>query len=73
MGRATAGCLENLTFDVRDVNAGLRERADVILAFDTVHDLPDPGSTLRNIASSLREDGYFIMVEFNFPPTWPRT
>ena len=38
---------------------------DIVMAFDTIHDLRDPSGVLRRIATTLRVDGYFVLVEFN--------
>jgi 2-polyprenyl-3-methyl-5-hydroxy-6-metoxy-1,4-benzoquinol methylase len=38
---------------------------DLVTAFDVVHDLADPASTLQRVRSALRPDGVFLMVEPN--------
>ena len=51
-------------FEVRDV-AALDETAafDLITAFDAIHDQAKPAVVLAGIASALRPDGVFLMVD----------
>ena len=56
----------NLTFLLRDAREPLDIECDLILAFDTIHDLPEPQSVLKNIHNALRDSGHFVMVEFDF-------
>ncbi len=65
-GRAEARQLNltNARFEVRDV-AGLAvvEGYDLITAFDAIHDQAQPAEVLARIATALRHDGVFLMVD----------
>lgn len=57
--------LRNTDFEVCDV-AGLDDELneyDLVLALDAIHDQAFPRVVLRNIASSLRPDGVFLMQD----------
>ena len=56
----------NVTYIVGNAPDPIPRCFDVVLAFDTIHDLPDPAGVLRNIAHALSEEGFFVMVEFDF-------
>jgi SAM-dependent methyltransferase len=40
-----------------------REAFDLVLAFDAIHDQPEPGQVLENIRRALRTDGVFLMQD----------
>ena len=62
--RAAERGLANLRFERRDATRLDLERAlDVVLALDTVHDLPDPLAALAGIRRALRPGGVLVMVE----------
>jgi SAM-dependent methyltransferase len=65
-GRAEAARrgLSNARFEARDVSdLDLRERFDLITAFDAIHDQAQPARVLAGIARALRPDGMFLMVD----------
>lgn len=56
--------LTNARFEARDVtNLGVRERFDLITAFDAIHDQAQPARVLTGIETALRPDGVFLMVD----------
>ncbi|HEV2068685.1 MAG TPA: class I SAM-dependent methyltransferase [Acidimicrobiales bacterium] len=56
--------LSNATFERRDVtDLGQSDRFDLITAFDTIHDQAHPAEVLAGVASALRADGVFLMVD----------
>ena len=60
---ASAG-LTNATFELRDVTElGVTEAYDLVTAFDAIHDQAHPARVLAGIASALRDDGVFLMVD----------
>ena len=63
---AQAWGLTNATFvecDVaRDVDPGI---ADLVTAFDTIHDQADPARVLANVRAALRPGGVFLMADMN--------
>ena len=62
-GRAAERGLGNLRFERRDATRlGLEQALDVALAFDTVHDLPDPRAALAGIRRALRRGGVLVMI-----------
>lgn len=62
--RAAEHGLGNLRFERRDATRLDLERAfDLVLALDTVHDLPDPALALTGIGRALRPGGVLVMVE----------
>lgn len=59
--------LSNVSFAVMDVVDFPTEPAyDLVMAFDTIHDLAEPGAVLSRIRQSLAPDGVFLMIEFKF-------
>ena len=57
--------LRNVRFEVQDAaTLETPNRYDLITAFDTIHDLAQPGKVLKNIAAALGPDGTFFMGEF---------
>ncbi len=65
-GRAEAQrwALSNVQFEVKDV-ANLDEpgRYGLITAYDVIHDLAQPAKVLSVVASALRPDGIFLMID----------
>jgi SAM-dependent methyltransferase len=62
--RAAERGLANLRFERRDATRlGLERALDVVLAFDTVHDLPEPRAALAGIRRALRPGGVLVMIE----------
>ncbi len=60
---ASAG-LTNATFEIRDVTElGMTKAYDLVTAFDAIHDQAHPARVLAGIASALRDDGVFLMVD----------
>jgi SAM-dependent methyltransferase len=56
--------LGNAHFEVKDMaTLDAVERFDLITAFDAIHDQADPARVLSNIATALRSDGVFLMVD----------
>lgn len=56
--------LTNANFELRDVTElGVTEAYDLVTAFDAIHDQAHPARVLAGIASALREDGVFLMVD----------
>ena len=64
-GEADRLALGNATFEVRDA-AGLPPgSADLVVAFDVVHDLARPDETLGAIQNALRPGGVLLMAELD--------
>lgn len=62
--QAAASGLDNVRFEVRDVTeVGILGPYDVVMTFDTVHDLADPAGTLRAAREALVPGGIFLMAE----------
>lgn len=59
-----AGVADRLTFRKQDVHDGLRERSDVAMTFDAVHDFKDPAQAFRAIYDGLEDDGAYLLLEF---------
>ena len=56
--------LANAQFEARDVtDLGIRQRFDLVTAFDVIHDQAQPARVLAGIAEALRPDGVFLMVD----------
>lgn len=56
--------LPNAEFVVRDVtDLGVSDEFDAVTAFDAIHDQAHPARVLANIATALRPDGTFLMVD----------
>ncbi|WP_427017682.1 methyltransferase domain-containing protein [Pseudarthrobacter sp. P1] len=67
-GRAEAAAwgLDNAHFQERDASTlDLAGTLDLVTAFDMVHDQAHPAAVLRNIHTSLRPGGTFLMVDIN--------
>lgn len=62
--------LANATFTMMDAaQFPARPPFDLILAFDTIHDLPTPEAVLNRIREALSADGAFLMIAFKFNST----
>lgn len=64
--RSEAGSagLTNATFEIRDVTElDVTEAYDLVTAFDAIYDQAHPARVLAGIASALRDDGVFLMVD----------
>jgi cyclopropane fatty-acyl-phospholipid synthase-like methyltransferase len=62
---ARAMGLANVTFRVEDITGQPQQPGyDLVTAFDTIHDLPDPALMLKRVRESLRPGGLLLMVEF---------
>jgi 2-polyprenyl-3-methyl-5-hydroxy-6-metoxy-1,4-benzoquinol methylase len=55
--------LDNVGFEVRDASAVQPASADLVLAFDVIHDLARPFEALRAIRNAVRPGGVFLMAE----------
>jgi len=55
--------LDNAAFEVRDAADLEPGSADLVLAFDVIHDLAHPYETLRAIRDALRPGGVLLMAE----------
>jgi len=56
--------LENVAFELRDVTGlDMKERFDLITAFDAIHDQARPDRVLAGIYEALRTDGVFLMQD----------
>lgn len=55
--------LENARFEIRDALELEPGSADLVTAFDVIHDLPRPQETVRAIHAALRPGGVFLMVD----------
>lgn len=60
-----AGVADRVTFEERDVSAGLSEKYDVITTFDVIHDSVDPRALLKTIRHTLKDDGIYVCVDIN--------
>lgn len=59
--------LSNVTFEVRDVtHFPIAPPYDLIMAFDTIHDLAGPDVVLGRIRQAMAAEGAFLMIEFKF-------
>lgn len=59
---AAAWGLDNVTFAVCDIaKEGPVDGYDLVTAFDAIHDQADPARVLANVATSLRQDGTFLI------------
>lgn len=61
--------LDNVRFRVDDAAALPPVAFDVITAFDVIHDLPRPQSTLVAVRAALRDGGTFLMYDASAPAT----
>ena len=63
VAEATRLRLENVRFEIRDALELEPGSADLVTAFDVIHDLPRPQETVRAIHAALRPGGVFLMVD----------
>lgn len=63
---ATMMGLNNVHFVQQDLtDFDIAAKFDFITAFDAIHDQARPDKVLKGIYNSLKEDGYFLMVDIN--------
>ncbi|MEX2316535.1 MAG: class I SAM-dependent methyltransferase [Pirellulales bacterium] len=56
--------LKNVCFDSHDVtNLGLRNKFDLVTAFDAIHDQAQPQKVLQEIVAALKPGGTFLMQD----------
>lgn len=60
---AAAGVGDRVSFEVCDVMKGLPGEFDLITAFDSLHDLPDPVDGLIALARGVKKDGTLLVLE----------
>ena len=60
---AERASLDNVEFEVRDAASLEPASADLVLAFDVIHDLARPYDALRAIRAALRPGGVFLLAE----------
>ena len=60
-----AGVADRVSFEVRDVMKGIPAEFDLVTAFDSLHDLPDPAAGLRAIARGAKKDGTLLVLELS--------
>ena len=54
----------NVSFKIQDIlNLTLKDKFDLITAFDAIHDQPKPDLVLKNIYNSLSDNGVFLMQD----------
>jgi SAM-dependent methyltransferase len=63
---ANRGVEQRVRFVEHDATASLPEQADIVLAFDVLHDSADPDAILATMRDSLLDDGVSLVVE---PPS----
>jgi len=59
-----AGVEDSVSFEVHDTEEGLREKFDLVTAFDSLHDMNDVGAAISGVASALSSGGVFLIFEF---------
>lgn len=57
--------LANASFAVQDVAELPAADLDVITVFDAIHDQAQPATVLQAVASALKDDGIFLMIDVN--------
>ncbi|MGX2993261.1 class I SAM-dependent methyltransferase [Streptomyces sp. JNUCC 64] len=60
-----AGVADRVDFVEADVRDALSGEHGLIMAFDVLHDAPDPGAVLRAVREALSPDGVFLLLESN--------
>lgn len=60
---AAAGVADRVTFEVHDVMTGIPGAFDLVTAFDSLHDMPNPAEALVAVARSLKKDGTLLVLE----------
>jgi SAM-dependent methyltransferase len=61
-----AGLADRVRYEVCDVTQGIPGTYDLLTTFDVVHDMPRPRPALKEIKRSLKPDGTYFVLEFNF-------
>lgn len=59
-----AGVADRLRFERRDVTEGLDDTFDLVTTFDAAHDLADPDEVFRQVRSSLKDGGSYLLLDF---------
>lgn len=60
---ASAGVAERVSFEVRDIMKGMPAHYDLVTAFDSLHDLPDPLEGLVALARGLKRNATLLVLE----------
>jgi ubiquinone/menaquinone biosynthesis C-methylase UbiE len=60
---AAAGVDDRVSFEVRDAMKGIPDGWDLVTAFDSLHDLPDPVEGLRTLGRGLNKGGTLLVLE----------
>jgi SAM-dependent methyltransferase len=60
---AAADVSDRVSFEVRDVMKGIPPEFDLVTAFDSLHDLPDPANGLAAMARGLKKDATLLILE----------
>jgi ubiquinone/menaquinone biosynthesis C-methylase UbiE len=60
---AASDAADRVIFEVRDVMKGMPAQFDLVTAFDSLHDLPDPVEGLVALARGLKKDGALLVLE----------
>jgi SAM-dependent methyltransferase len=60
---AAAGVEDRISFEVRDAMKGIPSGYDLITAFDSLHDLPDPVEGLVALGRGLKKEGTLLVLE----------
>ncbi len=63
--RTAESGLDNLEYERRSLHDLPNGTFDFVLAYDVIHDLPDPEQGLESIRRSLKDDGTVLLVEPN--------
>jgi SAM-dependent methyltransferase len=58
-----AGVATRASFEVRDALKGMPADFDLVMAFDSLHDMADPLEGLGGLARGLRKDGVLLVLE----------
>jgi ubiquinone/menaquinone biosynthesis C-methylase UbiE len=54
---------DRIAFEVCDIMKGAPAQFDLVTAFDSLHDLPDPADGLRALGRALKDDGVLLVLE----------
>jgi ubiquinone/menaquinone biosynthesis C-methylase UbiE len=60
---AAADVADRVSFEIRDIMAGMPAQFDLVTAFDSLHDMPDPAEGLGALARALKPDGTLLVLE----------
>lgn len=58
------GVADRVSFVKHDIQSGLTGDYDLVLSFDTLHDLGDPAAAFGAVHEALQADGSFLVLEF---------